>query len=134
MIVEPTGEVLLYRRDDGTPALEVRLEGETLWLSQQQIAELFQTSQQNVSLHLKHIYAEGELEEEATHKDFLLVRQEGSRSIQRSVGHYNLDAIISVGYQVKSRIATQFRIWPEQRGGRLPGGHQAGPARDQGKK
>ncbi|MDO5067586.1 MAG: virulence RhuM family protein [Propionibacteriaceae bacterium] len=115
MSVEPTGEVLLYRRDDGTPALEVRLEEETLWLSQQQIAELFQTSQQNVSLHLKNVYDEGELEEEATHKDFLLVRQEGSRSIRRSVGHYNLDAIISVGYRVKSRIATQFRIWATER-------------------
>ena len=109
------GEVILYRRDDGAPALEVRLEEETVWLSQQQIAELFQTTQQNVSLHLLNIYDEGELDEQATHKDVLLVRREGRRDVRRSVTHYNLDAIISVGYRVKSRVATQFRIWATER-------------------
>lgn len=109
------GEVILYRRDDGAPALEVRLEEETVWLSQQQIAELFQTTQQNVSLHLLNIYDEGELDEQATHKDVLLVRREGTRDVRRSVTHYNLDAIISVGYRVKSRVATQFRIWATER-------------------
>lgn len=109
------GEVILYQRDDGAPALEVRLEEETVWLSQQQIAELFQTTQQNVSLHLLNIYDEGELDEQATHKDVLLVRREGTRDVRRSVTHYNLDAIISVGYRVKSRVATQFRIWATER-------------------
>ena len=115
MTEQPMGEVLLYRRDDGSPALEVRLEDDSLWLSQQQIAELFQTSQQNVSLHLKNIYDEGELTEEGTHKDILLVRDEGKRKVQRLVAHYNLDAIISVGYRVKSTLATQFRIWATER-------------------
>lgn len=109
------GEVILYQRDDGAPALEVRLEEETVWLSQQQIAELFQTTQQNVSLHLLNIYDEGELDEQATHKDVLLVRREGTRDVRRSVTHYNLDAIISVGYRVKSRVDTQFRIWATER-------------------
>ena len=70
---EPSGEVVLYRRDDGAPAIEVQLTGDTVWLTQQQIAELFQTSQQNVSLHLLNIYEEGELDQEATHKDFWLL-------------------------------------------------------------
>lgn len=112
---EASGEVILYERDDGTPALEVRLDAATVWLSQQQIAELFQTSQQNVSLHLRNIYAEGELDEEATHKDFLLVRREGTRDVRRTLAHYNLDAIISIGYRVTSKVATQFRIWATER-------------------
>lgn len=115
MTEEASGAVTLYQRDDGTPALEVRLDAETVWLSQQQIAELFQTSQQNVSLHLRNIYAEGELDEAATHKDFLSVRREGAREVRRALAHYNLDAIISVGYRVKSKIATQFRIWATER-------------------
>ncbi len=115
MTDEPSGEVILYQRDDGAPALEVRLDSETVWLSQQQIADLFQTSQQNVSLHLRNIYEEGELVETATYKDFLSVRQEGSRTVQRKVAHYNLDAIISVGYRVKSGVATRFRIWATER-------------------
>lgn len=115
MTEEASGEVILYQRDDGAPALEVRLDAETVWLSQQQIAELFQTSQQNVSLHLRNIYAEGELDETATHKDFLLVRREGVRDVRRTLAHYNLDAIISVGYRVTSKVATQFRIWATER-------------------
>jgi hypothetical protein len=79
------------------------------------MAELFQTTQQNVSLHLQNVYAEGELEREATHKESLLVRQEGARSVQRRVDVYNLDVIISVGYRVKSAVATRFRIWATQR-------------------
>ncbi len=115
MTEEAPGEVILYQRDDGAPALEVRLGAETVWLSQHQIAELFQTSQQNVSLHLRNIYAEGELDEGATRKDFLSVRREGARDVRRSLAHYNLDAIISVGYRVTSRVATQFRIWATER-------------------
>ncbi|WP_165164746.1 RhuM family protein [Corynebacterium qintianiae] len=115
MSEKPTGEVILYQREDGSPTIEVRLEAETVWLSQQQIAELFETSQQNVSLHLRNIYAEGELTVASTHKDFLSVQREGARDVRRSLAHYNLDAIISVGYRVKSKTATQFRIWATQR-------------------
>lgn len=109
------GELLLYRRDDGTPALEVRLVDESLWLSQQQIAELFQTSRTNVVEHLRNIYAEGELQESATCRKFRQVRTEGSRQVTRELPFYNLDAIISVGYRVKSILATQFRIWATER-------------------
>ena len=115
MTDEGSGEVILYQRDDGAPALEVRVEADTVWLSQQQTAELFHTSQQNVSLHLRNIYAEGELDEAATHKDLLSVRREGARDVRRTLAYYNLDAIISVGYRIKSRIATQFRIWATER-------------------
>ena len=107
----PSGEVLLYQREDGAPTLDVRLDAETVWLSQQQIAELFQTTRENITMHLRNVYVEGELDREATRKDFLQVRVEGSRSVRRAVAHYNLDAILSVGYRVKSATATQFRIW-----------------------
>lgn len=112
---ENQGEIILYHADDGSVKLEVRLQDETIWLTQAAMAELFQTTQQNISLHIQNIYEEGELEPEATYKDFLLVRQEGSREVQRELAHYNLDAIISVGYRVKSLIATRFRIWATQR-------------------
>ena len=115
MTDEPSGEVILYQREDGTTAIEVRVENESVWLSQAQLADLFQTTQQNISLHLKNIYDEGELDEGATHKDFLSVRREGSRTVERKVAHYNLDAIISVGYRVTSSTATQFRIWATER-------------------
>lgn len=111
----PGGEFVLYQRADGDPALEVRVEGETMWLTQQQIAELFDTSRENITMHLRNVFDEGELDPEATCKDFLLVRQEGSRRVRRSITHYNLDAIISVGYRVTSRTATRFRIWATQR-------------------
>ena len=91
--------------------MEVLLRKETVWLSQKMMAELFQTTPQNITLHLKNIYTEGELQEPATCKDFLQVQKEGSRELKRIRKFYNLDAIISVGYRVKSRIATQFRIW-----------------------
>ena len=108
-------ELIIYQSEDGKTRIETRLEGETVWLTQAHLAELFQTTQQNVSLHIQNIYDEGELIPEATYKDFLLVRREGERDVQRSVSHYNLDIIISVGYRVKSRIATHFRIWATQR-------------------
>lgn len=107
--------MILYQAADGMVRLEVRLENETLWLTQAAIAELFQTTQQNISLHIQNIYEEGELEPTATYKDFLLVRREGTRSVRREVAHYNLDMIISVGYRVKSLIATRFRIWATER-------------------
>jgi hypothetical protein len=86
-----------------------------VWLTQQHMAELFQTTQQNISLHLQNIYEEGELQREATHKESLSVRQEGARVVRRQVDFYNLDAILSVGYRVKSAVATRFRIWATQR-------------------
>jgi hypothetical protein len=109
------GQFLVYRADDGRVKIDVRLENETVWLMQQQMAELFQTTQQNISLHLQNIYEEGELQPEATHKDSLSVRQEGERHVQRLIEFYNLDAIISVGYRVKSAVATRFRIWATQK-------------------
>jgi hypothetical protein len=108
-------QFLIYQSDDGTVKIDVRFEGETVWLTQQVMAQLFQTTQQNISLHLQHIYNEGELTLEATHKEYLLVRREGDRDVRRGVDYYNLDAIISVGYRIKSRVATQFRIWATQR-------------------
>ena len=115
MTEQPSGEVLLYQRDDGVPALEVRLDEETVWLNQQQIADLFGTSRENITMHLRHVFDEGEIDPAATCKDFLRVRQEGTRTVQRKVTHYNLDVIISVGYRVKSKVATQFRIWATER-------------------
>ena len=107
--------IIIYQPHPDQPAIDVRLEGETVWLSQRQMSVLFDTSSDNVGLHLKNIYAEGELLEEATTEDFSVVRQEGNRQVRRSVRHYNLDAIISVGYRVKSATATQFRIWATKR-------------------
>lgn len=104
-------EILLYQTEDGQTKIDVRLEEENVWLSQVQMAELFQTSKQNVSLHIKNIYEEGELDEISTVKDYLTVQTEGKRKIQRSINFYNLDVIISVGYRVKSHRGTQFRIW-----------------------
>lgn len=109
------GEFLVYRTEDGRIKLEVRLENESVWLTQQDMAELFQTTQQNVSLHIRNIYAENEQALEATHKKYLLVRREGTRDVKRQLDYYNLDMIIAVGYRVKSVVATRFRIWATQR-------------------
>lgn len=114
-MTDPKGEILVYQRDDGTPAVEVQLVNETLWLSQQQIADLFQTSRTNIVEHIRNIYDEGELASEATCRDFRQVRQEGSRQVTRTLPFYNLDLIISVGYRVKSVLATRFRIWATER-------------------
>ncbi len=114
-LVPSGGEFLVYQTDDGNIKLEVHLEDETLWLTQLMIAELFQTTVPNITMHIKNIYAERELTPEATIKDFLTVRQEGQRQVQRKLTYYNLDMIISVGYRVKSITATRFRIWATQR-------------------
>lgn len=106
-----TQQIQIFTSADGQVQLEITLAQETLWLSQVQISELFATSTDNVSLHLKNIYTEQELSESATTEDFSIVRQEGSRQVKRQIKHYNLDAIISVGYRVSSSRATQFRIW-----------------------
>jgi hypothetical protein len=107
----PAGEFLLYQTEDGQVKLEVRLQEETVWLTQKMISELFRTTVPNISMHIRNIYAEGELSPEATVKKFLTVRREGKRDVQRELDYYNLDMIISVGYRVKSLIATRFRIW-----------------------
>ena len=112
---EPAGEILLYQADDGSTRIEVRLEGETVWLSQRAMAELFQTTPQNITQHIAAIYEQGELSDAATCKEYLQVRSEGKREVQRSVKHYNLDVILSVGYRVTSQRGTQFRIWATQR-------------------
>ena len=111
----PKGELLLYQSPDGQVKLNVRLEGETVWLTQPLLATLFQTSIPNISMHIRNIYEEGELEPLATVKKYLTVRQEGSRQVQRNLEYYNLDMIISVGYRVKSAVATRFRIWATER-------------------
>ncbi|MGO2140720.1 MAG: RhuM family protein [Leucobacter sp.] len=112
---DSTGEVILYRAADGAPAIEVRLEHDSVWLSQQQIADLFGTTRENITMHLRGVYREGELAESATCKESLQVRIEGNRQVRRKTLTYNLDAIISVGYRVKSKVATQFRIWATAR-------------------
>jgi hypothetical protein len=111
----PGGQFLVYQTEDGKLKIDVRFEGETVWLTQQHMAELFQTTKQNVSLHIQNIYEERELERGATVKKSLTVQREGNRSVQRRVEFYNLDVIISVGYRVKSLRGTQFRMWATQR-------------------
>jgi hypothetical protein len=108
-------DLLIYQTEDGRTRIQVQLEGETVWLTQADMAQLFQTTSQNITLHLKNIFQEGELDEAATCKDFLQVQTEGGRQIQRSRKFYNLDAIISVGYRIKSHVATRFRQWATQR-------------------
>ncbi|HGO5854373.1 TPA: RhuM family protein [Mannheimia haemolytica] len=105
----------IYQSQDGKTQVSVQFDKETVWLSQAQMASIFDTSSDNISLHLKNIFAEGELDENATTEDFSVVRQEGKRQVTRQLKHYNLDAIISVGYRVKSSSATQFRIWATAR-------------------
>lgn len=113
--MEPNSEIILYQTDDGITKIDVRLENETVWLTQKLMAELFQTTPQNITIHLKNIFEEGELDEISTCKDFLQVQKEGTRQVERTQKFYNLEAIISVGYRVKSHVATKFRIWATQR-------------------
>src|SRR5690348_8992423 len=108
-------EILIYNTESGDTRIEVRLQNENVWLSQAQMAILYQTTKQNISLHLKNIYNERELIEDLTVKDYLTVQAEGLRSVKRPIKYYNLDAIISVGYRVDSHRGTQFRIWATQR-------------------
>lgn len=110
-----SSQIVIYQTEDGHTRLEVRLVNETVWLSQKLMAELFQTTTQNITIHLKNIFDEGELNEAATCKDFLQVQKEGKRSIERTTRFYNLDAIISVGYRIKTHVATRFRQWATQR-------------------
>ena len=102
-------DVILYKTDDGKSAIELHLDNGTVWLSQQELAELFQTSKQNISKHIKAIFEDGELSEEATVNYKLTVQNEGSRSVQRNVAYYNLDMILAIGYRVRSPRGIQFR-------------------------
>ena len=104
-------KIIIYQTEDGQTQIDVRLENETVWLTQAQMVELFQTTKQNVSLHVRNVFKEGELEKESTVKEYLTVQQEGKRAVSRQVKYYNLDVIISVGYRVKSKRGTAFRIW-----------------------
>lgn len=108
-------KLILYKDDEGRVNVNVRFADEDIWLTQAQLAEIYNTTQQNISLHQKGIYADGELDESATHKKYLLVRQEGRRQVQREIDHYNLDMIIALGYRVQSPIAVRFRRWATQR-------------------
>ena len=112
---EINNSIIIYQPHADQPAVDVRLEGETVWLSQRQMAELFDVDVRTISEHLSNVFSSGELVKEATIRKFRIVRHEGTRNVTRSVEHYNLDAIISVGYRVKSATATQFRIWATKR-------------------
>ena len=109
--IKNKGEIIIYRAEDNTVQLDVRMENETVWLSQQQMVQLFNSTKQNISLHIGNIFREGELQKEATVKEYLTVQTEGNRQICRKVLYYNLDVIISVGYRVKSQRGVQFRQW-----------------------
>ncbi len=109
------GQFLVYKTEDGTVKIDVKLSDETVWLTQKLMAELFHTSIPNINMHLKNIFFEGELKESSTIKDFLIVQKEGKREVKRKQVFYNLDAIISVGYRIKSHVATRFRIWATER-------------------
>lgn len=108
-------QIIIYEGDDGKSRVEVRFEHETAWLSQQQLAELFESSRTNIVEHIKHIYEEGELTESATCRNFRQVRSEGNRQVERELPFYNLDLIISLGYRVRSQVATRFRMWATAR-------------------
>jgi hypothetical protein len=111
----PKGELILYQTEDGRTRIECRFEGETIWLTQALMAELFQTTLQNINLHLQNIYEEGELDPEATIKSYLMARTEGTRQVRRPIQHYSLDAILAVGFRVRSHRGTQFRKWAPKR-------------------
>lgn len=107
--------IIIYQDEDGVTKVTVRFVDEDIWLNQNQIAEIYKTTQQNISLHINNIYKDKELERDSTHKEFLLVQNEGNRQVRRNVDHYNLDMIISLGYRVQSQVATRFRVWAMQR-------------------
>ncbi len=108
-------QIIIYQGENGETRIEVKFTGDTVWLSQQQMAELYQTTRPNIVQHIRNIYEDGELEEKATCKNFLQVRQEGTRQVSREIPFYNLDMIISLGYRIRSIIATHFRRWATER-------------------
>lgn len=108
-------EMVLYTDENGKTNVSVRFADEDVWVTQAQLAQIYNTSQQNISLHIDNIYKDSELPEKATHKDFLLVQKEGARNVKRNIAHYNLDVIIAIGYRVQSDVAVRFRRWATQR-------------------
>ena len=112
---EKNSDILIYQTEDGQTRIDVWLDGKTVWLTQAAIAELYQTSPQNITQHIKAVYAENELTEGATCKQYLQVQLEGQRQVQRELKHYNLDMILAVGYRVRSHRGTQFRRWATER-------------------
>ena len=110
-MVENKGDIVIYKTQDGLTKINVKFEDETVWLTQAQLVELYQTSKSNISEHIKHIFEEGELSQESTVRNFRTVKIEGNREVSREQVYYNLDMIISLGYRVKSIVATQFRRW-----------------------
>lgn len=112
---EKQGEIVIYQAESGDTKIDVRFVDETVWLTQVQMAELFQSSRTNIVEHIRNIYEEGELDENSTCRKFRQVRTEGNRQVTREIPHYNLDMIISLGYRVKFKIATQFRRWATER-------------------
>jgi len=111
MHAKSKGEILLYKTPEGETEIDVKLEQETVWLNQTQMVLLFNSTKQNISLHVNNVFKEGELARNLTVKKYLTVQKEGKRTVTREIEHYNLDVIISVGYRVKSKRGTQFRIW-----------------------
>ncbi len=109
------GEIIIYSNEDGLSQIDVKMVDETVYLTQQQLAELFNTSRTNIVEHIKNIYIENELSKETTCRDFRQVQKEGKRMVTRTIPHYNLDMIISLGYRVRSKVATKFRIWATER-------------------
>ena len=107
--------ILIYQDEDGVTKVLVKFSDEDIWLTQNQIAEIYKTTQENISMHIKNIYKDGELENNSTNKKFLLVQNEGNRQVKRNIDHYNLDMIIALGYRVQSQVATRFRVWATQR-------------------
>ena len=109
------GDIIIYQTEDGLTKIDVKIENETVWLSQQQMAELFSTSRTNIVEHINNIYLEGELDKNSTCQNFRQVRKEGNRTVTREMPFYNLDMIISLGYRIKSKVATNFRKWATER-------------------
>lgn len=113
--MDNTNQIIIYQSENGDTRIDVKFTGDTVWLSQQQMAELYQASRTNVVEHIKHIYEDGELDEHSTCRNFRQVRQEGNRQVSREIPFYNLDMIISLGYRIRSVIATHFRRWATER-------------------
>jgi hypothetical protein len=110
-MTEPSSDIVIYTAEDGRTRVDARFSDETIWLTQAQIVDLFQTSKANVSEHIRHVFEDGELSPVSTVRDFRTVRSEGAREVTRTMTYYNLDVVIAVGYRIRSRVATHFRIW-----------------------
>ena len=108
-------EIMIYEDKDGITKVNVKFINEDIWLTQNQLAEIYKTTQENISMNIKNIYKDNELSDNSTNKKFLLVQKEGSRNVKRNIDHYNLDMIIALGYRVQSEVAVRFRIWATQR-------------------